>query len=79
MRTCIKACMNLNLGHLRLLTTELAALERLKFQTIVLLPRKRLQFCWDILFIAGYKDSHEFLNEFEIQTDPTIDWGVSCP
>ena len=29
--------------------------------------------------LAGYKDSHRILNEFEIHPDPTMDWGVSCP
>ena len=36
-RTTIKACMSLNLGGIPQLTTELAALERLKKQYIILL------------------------------------------
>ena len=35
---------------------------------------------YPILFIlAGNDDMHESLEEFEIQPDPTTDYGVSCP
>ena len=29
--------------------------------------------------LAGNDDIHKSLNEFEIQRDPTIDYGVGCP
>ena len=35
---------------------------------------------WSILFIlAGSEDIHKSLYEFEFRTDPTTDYGVSCP
>ena len=29
--------------------------------------------------LAGNDDIHKSLNEFEIQQDPTMDYGVGCP
>ena len=29
--------------------------------------------------LAGNDDIHKSLNEFEIQRDPTMDYGVGCP
>ena len=76
MRTCIKAWMSLNLGQIRPLTMELAALERLKnrrhhfFSVAIDL----------ILFkLAGNEDMHSILDEFKFRSDLTIDYGVSCP
>ena len=68
MRTCIKAWMSLNLGQIPPLTTELAALERLKnrrhhFFSVAIDP---------ILFkLTGYEDMHNILDEFEFQPDRT--------
>ena len=76
MRTCIKACMSLNLGQIPPLTLELAALERLKnrlhhFFSVAIDP---------ILFnLAGNEDMHNILDEFEFWPDQTTDYGVCCP
>ena len=71
MRTYIKAYMSLNFGQIPPLTTELAALDRLKNQ------------CHDIdpIFfkLAGNKDMHNIMNEFEFRPDRITDYGVSCP
>ena len=29
--------------------------------------------------LAGNKDMHKSLDEFEFQPDPTTDYGVTCP
>ena len=29
--------------------------------------------------LAGNNDIHKSLNEFEIQGDPTMDYGIGCP
>ena len=75
-RTSIKAWMSSNFRQIRLLTTELAALERLKHQC--------LHFFWvgidPILFkVGGYIDMHNILHEFEFWPNGTTDYGVSCP
>ena len=75
MRTYIKAYMSLNFGQIPPLTTELAALERLKnrchFFSVAIYP---------ILFkLAGDEDMHNSLDEFEFRPDLTTDYGVSCP
>ena len=76
MRTCIKAWMSLNLGQIPSLTRELAALERLKNRRHHLLSVATDP----ILFkLAGNKDMHNILDEFEFQPDLTTDYGVSCP
>ena len=76
MRTYIKAYMSLNFGQILPLTTELAALERLKNR------------CHQVIFVdidpiffklAGNKDMHNIMNEFEFRPDWTTDYGVSCP
>ena len=76
MRTYIKAYMSLNFGQIPSLTTELAALERLK-------NRCRHVISVDIdpiLFkLAGNEDMHNILDEFEFRPDLTTDYGVSCP
>ena len=62
--------------QIRLLTTELAALERLKHQcfhffSVGIDP---------ILFkVGGYIDMHNILHEFEFWPNGTPDYGVSCP
>ena len=76
MRTYIKAYMSLDFGQVPLLTTELAALERLKnrrhhFFSVAIDP---------ILFkLTGNEDMHNILDEFEFRPDLTTDYGVSCP
>ena len=75
-RTCIKAWMSLTFGQILPLTTELAALERLKnrchhFFSVAIDP---------LLFkLAGNEDMHNILDEFEFPPDQTTDYGVSCP
>ena len=76
MRTCIKAWMSLNLGQIPPLTTELAALERLKNRC-----HHVISVDIDPIFfkLAGNKDMHNIMNEFEFRPDRTTDYGVSCP
>ena len=76
MRTYIKAYMNLNFGQIPPLTTELAALERLKNRC-----HPVISVDIDPIFfkLAGNKDMHNIMNEFEFRPDRTTDYGVSCP
>ena len=76
MRTYIKAYMSLNFGQIPLLTRELAALERLKNRC-----HHVISVDIDLIFfkLAGNKDMHNILNEFEFRPDWTADYGVSCP
>ena len=75
-RTSIKAWMSSNFRHIRLLTTELAALERLKHQCLHFFSVG----IDPILFkVGGYIDMHNILYEFEIWPNGTTDYGVSCP
>ena len=75
MRTYIKAYMSLNFGQIPPLTTEFAALERLK------------NWCHHVISdidptffkLAGNKDMHNIMNQFEFRPDRTTDYGVSCP
>ena len=36
-------------------------------------------FKWIFFFLAGNKDNHKSLDEFEFQPDPITDYGVNCP
>ena len=76
MRTYIKAYMILNFGQIPSLTTELAALERLKNRC-----HHVISVDIDPIFfkLAGNKDMHNIMNEFEFRPDQTTDYGVSCP
>ena len=76
MRTYIKAYMSLNFGQIPLLTMELAALERLKNQC-----HHVISVDIDPIFfkLAGNKDMHNIMNEFEFRPDRTTDYEVSCP
>ena len=76
MRTYIKAYMSLNFGQIPSLTTELAALERLKNR-----PHHFFSIAIDrILFkLTGNEDMHNILDEFEFRLDWTTDYRVSCP
>ena len=62
MRTYIKAYMSLNFGQIPPLTTELAALERLKNPC-----HHVISVDIDPIFfkLAGNKDMHNIMNEFE--------------
>ena len=76
MRTYIKAYMSLNFGQIPLLTTELAALERLNNRC-----HHVISVDIDPIFfkLAGNKDMHNIMNDFEFRPDRTTDYGVSCP
>ena len=76
MRTYIKAYTSLNFGQIPPLTTELAALERLKSRC-----HHVISVDIDPIFfkLAGNKDMHNIMNEFEFRPDRTTDYGVSCP
>ena len=65
--------MSLDFGQVPPLTTELAALERLK--------NRCHHVDIDPIFfkLAGNKDMHNIMNEFEFWTDRTTDYGVSSP
>ena len=75
-RTYIKAYMSLNFGQIPPLTTQLAALERLKNRC-----HHVISVDIDPIFfkLAGNKDMHNIMNEFEFRPDRTTDYGVSCP
>ena len=68
--------MSLNFGQIPPLTTELAALERLKNRC-----HHVISVDIDPIFfkLAGNKDMHNIMNEFEFRPDRTTDYGVSCP
>ena len=68
--------MSLNFGQIPPLTTELAALERLKNRC-----HHVISVDIDPIFfkLAGNKDMHYIMNEFEFRPDWTTDYGVNCP
>ena len=68
--------MSLNFGQIPPLTTELAALERLKNRC-----HHVISVDIDPIFfkLADNKDMHNIMNEFEFRPDRTTDYGVSCP
>ena len=68
--------MSLNFGQVPPLTTELPALERLKNRC-----HHVISVDIDPIFfkLAGNKDMHNIMNEFEFRLDRTTDYGVSCP
>ena len=88
MRTCIISWMSLNFGQIWPPTTELAALERRKKEThtyngkndVITFSQLFLIGSFSYLqVLAGNEDIHKSLYEFEFRTDPTTDYGVSCP
>ena len=65
--------MSSNFRQIRLLTTELAALERLKHQCLHFFSVG----IDPVLFkIGGYIDMHNMLHEFEFWPNGTTDYGV---
>ena len=78
MRTIIKAWMSSKFDGIPPLTSEYAALERLKNQTISLLSSSAFNFNWIFFILAGNKDNYIVSNEVEIRPHPTMDYGVSC-
>ena len=82
--TCMRARRSWKFGQIRLLTAELAALERLKKSPLAYNGEKWCcHFFSDILnqilfILAGHDDIHKSLDEFEIRPVPIRDHGVSC-
>ena len=75
MMTCMRARRSSKFGHIRLLTAELAALERLKNPHRLVMGKWRCHLFSavldQILFIlAGNDDIHKSLDDFEIRPDP---------
>ena len=68
--------MSSNFGQIPPLTTELAALERLKNRC-----HHVISVDIDPIFfkLAGNKGMHNIMNEFEFRPDRTTDYGVTCP
>ena len=76
LRKYIKAYTSLNFGQIPPLTTELAALERLKnrYHHVISVDIDQIFFK-----LAGNKNMHNIMKEFEFRPDRTTDYGVSCP
>ena len=74
MRTYIKAYMSLNFGQIPPLTAELAALERLKNRCYHVISVDI-----DSIFfkLAGNKNMHNIMNEFEFRPDRTTDYRAA--
>ena len=85
MRTVIRSRMSSKFGKIRPWTAELAALERLKKIPIDLQWERCCEhssaFISDQIFfiLTGIKDNHKISDEFEIQQDSIMDYGVACP
>ena len=69
--------MKLNFGQTLPLTTELAAIERLKNQCIMLWPIYHLQFGFIIFILAGYKTIYASLDALEFLESQTLACGIS--
>ena len=84
MRTCIKSRMSSHFGQIEPLTTELAALERLKKSHRLIIVKCCLHassFIFDriIIKVAGNQDRHKSLVEFDFGPNQTTYFGVTCP
>ena len=68
--------MRTNIKQISPLTTELAALERLKNRChhVIAVDSDPIFFK-----LAGNKDMHNIMNEFEFRPDQITDYRVSCP
>ena len=83
-RTCIKSRTSSNFGQIGPLTTELAALERLKISHRLIMGKCCLHassFIFDrfIIKVAGNQDRHKSSDEFDFGPDQTTQFGVTCP
>ena len=58
---------------------ELAALEHLKIDSYCCDHSSAFIFDWIFFILAGKKVNHESLDGFEIPSDQTLDFGISCP
>ena len=73
-RTTIKAWVSSNFGGIPPLTSELAALERLKKSNNKLVSNLAPSFLiGSSSFFAGYEDNYESLDEFELRQNSTAD------
>ena len=76
MRTCIRARMSSKFGQMR----PLVSMATVRVTVGKQCHHVSSNFIDRIHFIlAGNDDIHKSLNEFEIQRDPTMDYGVGCP
>ena len=64
-RTCIKAWLSSNFGQMPPLTTELAALERLKINVKCCGHSSAFTFDRTVLIFAGNEYNHKIMAEFE--------------
>ena len=83
MRTCIKSWVSSNFGQIGPLTTELAALERLKnfpkpYNGKCCLHASLFIFDRIIIKVAGNQDRHKSSDEFDFGLDQTTHFGVTC-
>ena len=83
-RTCIKSRTSSNFGQIEVLTSELAALERLKKSHRLIIGKWCLHassFIFDriIIKVAGNQERHKSSNEFDFGPDQTTHFGVTCP
>ena len=83
-RTCIKSRTSSNFGQIGPLTTELAALERLKISHRLIMGKCCLHassFIFDriIIKVAGNQDRHKSSVEFDFGPNQTTHFGVICP
>ena len=82
MRTCINSRMSSNFSQIRLLTTELAALERLKNFLLTMgkwyLHASSFIFVQIIIKVAGNQGRHKSLVRFDFGPNQTIHFGVTC-
>ena len=76
MRIYIKSYTSLNFGQIPPLTTELAALERLKNRCHHVIS---VDIDPTFFKLAGNKNMHNSMNGLEFWPDRTTDYGVSCP
>ena len=83
-RTCIKSRTSSNFSQIGPLTTELAALERLKNSHRLIMGKCCLHassFIFDriIIKVAGNQDRHKCSQEFDFGPDQTTQFGVTRP
>ena len=83
-RTCLKSRTSSNFGQIGPLTTELAALERLKISRRLIMGKWCLHaslFIFDriIIKVAGNQDKHKSSVEFDFGPNQTTYFGVTCP
>ena len=80
----MKSRTSLNFGQIGPLTTELAALERLKNSIRLIMGKCCLHassFIFDqiIIKVVGNQDRHKSSDKFDFWPDQTTHFGVTCP